>query len=138
VTQPPPVAFAFANEQSNTGAVPPDAAGPDTAAPDTAAPSATERARDNDPLRLDSSTVRVAAALQRELVARLDESGPVHIDGGAVERVDTASLQLLAAFVRDLRAASRPVEWLARSDALERAAQSLGLGRALGFPASEL
>src|ERR1700736_3214740 len=85
----------------------------------------------NSPLRLGSTTLRNVTAFQAELAERLDESGTVQIDAGAVERIDTASLQLLAAFVRDLRADARVVEWVACSAVLRRAAHSLGLAGAL-------
>ena len=86
------------------------------------------------PLRLESSAIRMAAALQNELAARLDESGTVTIDGGSVERIDTATLQLLAAFVRELNEASRTVVWSACSPALRRASNILGLKNALRLP----
>jgi anti-anti-sigma regulatory factor len=83
------------------------------------------------PLRLGSTTLRNVTAFQAELAERLDDSGPVQIDASAVERIDTATLQLLAAFVRDLRADARMVEWTDCSAVLRRAAQSLGLTSAL-------
>ncbi len=85
-------------------------------------------------LVLTSPTIRTINALQTELAERLDESGPLQIDAAAVDRVDTAGLQLLAAFVRDLRAESRQVEWVGCSDALSKAAQALGLHAALCLP----
>jgi len=57
----------------------------------------------------------------------------VQIDGSGVERIDTATLQLLAAFVRDLRTDGRSVEWGECSTVLRRAANSLGLESALGL-----
>ena len=84
-------------------------------------------------LVLTSPTIRTITSLQTELAERLDESGPLQIDGTAVDRVDTAGLQLLAAFVRDLRAEARPVEWIGCCDALKKAAQALGLHTALGL-----
>ena len=85
------------------------------------------------PLVLTSPTIRTINSLQAELAERLDESGNVQIDGTAVDRVDTAGLQLLAAFVRDLEAEARSVEWVGCSVALRRAANALGLGVALGL-----
>ncbi len=82
---------------------------------------------------LTSPTIRTITALQSELAERLDESGGVQIDATAVDRVDTAGLQLLAAFVRDLRAEMRTVEWVGCSDALRKAATALGLEAALGL-----
>src|SRR5690348_2678631 len=73
-------------------------------------------------LVLSSPTIRTITSLQTELAERLDESGPVQIDGTAVDRVDTAGLQLLAAFVRDLRSENRGVEWVGCSEALKKAA----------------
>jgi ABC-type transporter Mla MlaB component len=57
----------------------------------------------------------------------------VRIEAGGMERIDTAALQLIAAFVRDMRAASRTVEWGARSEALDQAIHALGLEAALGL-----
>jgi len=91
----------------------------------------TEVSAGNPPLRLGSMSLRNVTAFQAELAERLDESGTVQIDASGVERIDTATLQLLAAFVRDLRADARLVEWTDCSAALRRAAQALGLTAAL-------
>ncbi len=85
------------------------------------------------PLVLTSPTIRTINSLQTQLAERLDESGTVQIDGTAVDRVDTAGLQLLAAFVRELQAEARSVEWVGCSVGLRRAANALGLGVALGL-----
>jgi phospholipid transport system transporter-binding protein len=78
-------------------------------------------------LVLTSPTIRTINSLQTELAERLDESGVVQIDATAVDRVDTAGLQLLAAFIRDLRAEARQVEWVGCSDSMRKGAQALGL-----------
>lgn len=72
-------------------------------------------------------TVAEADALQAELARRLDEPGGVTVDVSALQRIDTAGLQLLAAFVRDRRTAGRAVEWRGRAAALDTAASLLGL-----------
>jgi phospholipid transport system transporter-binding protein len=95
--------------------------------------SVTPSAASGNALVLTSPTIRTINSLQTELAERLDESGAVQIDCTAVDRVDTAGLQLLAAFVRELRAESRSIEWVGCSDALKKAAQALGLGVALGL-----
>ena len=82
---------------------------------------------------LTSPTIRTINSLQTELAERLDESGNVQLDATAVDRVDTAGLQLLAAFVRDLKTEMRNVEWVGCSDALRKAAAALGLAGALGL-----
>lgn len=90
-----------------------------------------------EPLLLSSPSIRTADALQAQLTERLDESGTVRIDGSTVDRIDTASLQLLAAFVRDLRADARAVEWVGCSFGLWRAADILGLVAALGLSSAK-
>jgi phospholipid transport system transporter-binding protein len=72
-------------------------------------------------------TVAQADALQAQLVRRLEEPQPVIVDVSALERIDTAGLQLLAAFVRDRRTAGRAVEWRGHAAALDCAASLLGL-----------
>ena len=79
-------------------------------------------------------TVAEADALKSELARRLDESGPVTVDVSALQRIDTAGLQLLAAFVRDRRNAGRTVDWRGRASALEAAAGLLGLNDMLELP----
>lgn len=93
----------------------------------------TEISDSTKPLVLTSPTIRTVTSLQAELAERLDESGTVQIDGSAVDRIDTAALQLLAVFVRDLRAEARAVEWVGRSVGLQKAANSLGLSMVLGL-----
>ena len=72
-------------------------------------------------------TVAEADSLKAELARRLTASEPVTVDVSALQRIDTAGLQLLAAFVRDRRNAGRKVEWRGRASALEAAAGLLGL-----------
>ncbi len=98
----------------------------------------TEANSNGTALRLGATTIRTITALQTELAERLDESGNVQIDGGGVERIDTATLQLLAAFVRDLRADARSVEWIGCSAVLRRAANSLGLESALSLASNSI
>lgn len=79
-------------------------------------------------------TVAEAEALKSELARRLDDSAPVTVDVSALQRIDTAGLQLLAAFVRDRRTAGRAVTWRGRASALEAAAGLLGLRDMLELP----
>jgi phospholipid transport system transporter-binding protein len=80
---------------------------------------------------------RMAAqtALLAELLGALDVPA-THLDGRAVERVDTAALQLLTLFRREATARGCAVSWLGASDVLCEAAGVLGLARALDLPAS--
>lgn len=75
------------------------------------------------------------AGLRAALLKRLTEAGKVQIDAGGVERVDTAGLQVLAAFARDRRADGLAVEWLEVPACLTDAATLLDLTSALGLEA---
>ncbi len=92
----------------------------------------------NEMLRLDAAAIRIAVRLRTELLAKVEAQGAIRIDASAVERIDTATLQVLAAFFRDMRQASRKVEWCGSSPALERAASILGLRAAIGLAAGNI
>ena len=72
-------------------------------------------------------TVAEADVFQAQLAGRLQQPEAVTVDVSALQRIDTAGLQLLAAFVRDRRTAGRAVEWRGRAAALDSAASLLGL-----------
>lgn len=74
-----------------------------------------------------------ATALKKSLCALSAQEGSVTLDAGSVERIDTAALQLLAAFVRDRRLAGHAVEWRAVSAAMASAARVLGMSSMLGL-----
>src|SRR4051812_47321966 len=76
-----------------------------------------------------------APALRTTLLKRVSDSGNVQLDASALQRVDTASLQVLAAFARDRRADGLPLEWLGVPACLTDAATLLDLTNALGLPA---
>ena len=82
---------------------------------------------------------RIAAqtAFKQQLIGALDHDAIV-LDGGAVERVDTAALQLLVVFQRELDARQRTPTWQSASPALTEAADVLGLTQILKMPAPEL
>lgn len=81
-------------------------------------------------------TIRDAAQLLGQLLLHIEQSAPVYIDAAQVERVDTAALQLLVAFLHDRKAEERPVVWLDCSEAMVRAARALGLARELALAAA--
>ena len=76
-----------------------------------------------------------AAKLQAALLKRLGDGASVKIDASAVQRVDSAGLQVLAAFARDRRAAGRDIEWVGVPESLADAASLLSLTDALGLSA---
>ena len=76
-----------------------------------------------------------ARHLYSELNAALADAKALVLDASRVQRVDTAALQLLAAFARATHAAGLPLRWHAASAALCEAVALLGLNEALGRPA---
>lgn len=80
-------------------------------------------------------SIKEVAALRESLCAVLGAQEPVSIDASAVERIDTATLQLLYAFVRDRFAADREVVWQGVTGQLSEAARLLGVRDLLNLPA---
>jgi ABC-type transporter Mla MlaB component len=78
-------------------------------------------------------SVKDAAALKSSLCAVANQSVAVTLDTSAVERVDTATMQLLCAFVRDRSARNQSVVWRGVSQALKDAVRLLGVSALLGF-----
>jgi len=73
--------------------------------------------------------------MKTQLIQWLDQAGDVEIDASAVEKIDTAGLQLLVAFKRGLQDTNRGLTWRATAPELHRAAAQLGLSAPLGLPA---
>lgn len=85
-------------------------------------------------LKLEAScTLRDTIDMQFQLLAVDFGESDVRIDGSAVERIDTAGLQLLLAFVRHQSGRGKSVRWTAASPELLRGSQVLGLGDLLGL-----
>jgi len=90
----------------------------------------------SDPFYLNlepSCTLRESADLQFSLVAASGD--PVVVDGSAVERIDTAGLQLLVALARREQDAGRKLQWQAASPVVIKSSARLGLVEALGLGA---
>ncbi len=79
-------------------------------------------------------TIHEAAALRAHLLEQAALPGPYEIDGGAVEHIDTAGLQLVVAFALDCLERSIHYTWTRRSPALEEAIRTLGVGALLESP----
>jgi len=75
------------------------------------------------------------AHLLQELLAALDACA-IELDGRAVARVDTAALQLLTLFKREVDARGVTLNWMGASAALDEAADLLGLAKTLELPAA--
>jgi phospholipid transport system transporter-binding protein len=78
------------------------------------------------------------AALKAELLGALEKDAIVVLDGSRVERVDTAALQLLVLFRRELQARGGTLDWRGASEAMNEAAGLLGLAQILELPAARL
>ena len=85
-----------------------------------AAPRGKSKRRNHLVLKAEC-TLADAGELKSALCALLPQ------DGTAVERIDTAALQLLAAFVRDRRLAGAALQWQSASPAVHSAARLLGM-----------
>lgn len=88
------------------------------------------------PVRLAAEClIHDAPALKQQLLARMEDSGTVVLDASAVQRIDTAALQLIGAFVRDRAGRGLGIRWHAASPAFAAAARLLGLEGLLQMPA---
>jgi ABC-type transporter Mla MlaB component len=83
-----------------------------------------------------NSTVKDAAGLKDALLHVLDEPAAVTIDARSVERIDTAIMQLLCAFVRDRAERNLAVTWSATPQPFLDAVRLLGVGSMLALPAN--
>jgi len=79
-------------------------------------------------------TVADAGSLKAGLAKLLDDSGVVTLDVSAVQRIDTAGLQVITTFVRERESHGRQVEWRGTAPALAAAAKLLGLSAFLKLP----
>jgi len=81
-------------------------------------------------------TVSDASTLKTSLGKLLEDSGAVTLDISAVQRIDTAGLQVIATFVRERESQGRQVLWRGSAPALSAAVKLLGLSGLLRLPAS--
>jgi ABC-type transporter Mla MlaB component len=73
------------------------------------------------------------AELRAALAPHFDDAGPIALAGDRVDRVHTAGLQLLHAFIRDRASAGRATTITLASPALVDAARVLALAASLGL-----
>lgn len=78
--------------------------------------------------------IEACLELKEMLACHLD-APEVELDAGAVERVHTASVQVLVAWLRARAAAGHLTGWRVCSEALRSAAGTLGLAAILGLDA---
>ena len=71
--------------------------------------------------------INSAASLHGEIRAALTSAAPLQLDASAVERIDTAALQVFAALFNDTHAAHDRVVWQTPTQTLIDTARLLGL-----------
>jgi anti-anti-sigma regulatory factor len=82
-----------------------------------------------------SCTIQEAEAVRAHLLAQAALPGPYEIDGGSVELVDTAGIQLIVAFALDCLEKGVAYKWIGRSATLDKAIELLGVSPLLEYPA---
>jgi anti-anti-sigma regulatory factor len=80
--------------------------------------------------------IRDVAELHQRLLTAARHQHRVTIDASSVERVDTAILQVLTAFVIERKQQGKPVEWKLPSEVFYQAAVIIDLARHLDLPPS--
>ena len=81
-------------------------------------------------------TLAEAEGLKLRLLGFVKSVSPVTIDVSTVRRIDTATMQLVAAFVRDRAASALPTQLLSPSPSFADGARLLGLQTLFDSPAS--
>ena len=81
-----------------------------------------------------SCTIHQVQELRAHMVEQSAHPGPFEIDGGSVQQVDTAGVQLVVAFALDCLERGIPYNWKARSQVLDEAVRVLGVGALLESP----
>jgi len=81
-------------------------------------------------------TIADIAPLKASLAGLLEHPSAVTLDVAAIQRIDTASMQLVAAFVRERESHGHQVEWRGSAPVFGSAARLLGLAAMLHLPDS--
>lgn len=79
----------------------------------------------------DSLTIREVSELLGDITSALDLGGTVVVDGGEVESIDGAGLQLLCAVMKSAQEKGVEISWQATSECLKEGAIQLGLDQYL-------
>lgn len=105
-----------------------------TFAANSSAPAAGEKPVSGRVVLGAACTIHEAQALRAHLLETATHPGPYEIDGGGVEQIDTAGVQLVVAFALDCLERNIHYVWKARSPVLEEAIHVLGVGALLESP----
>jgi phospholipid transport system transporter-binding protein len=74
-----------------------------------------------------------SSELKKQLDKVFRRKSPFELDGSAIERVDTAALQVLLAFARESHNRKKELGWSEVSEPLMNASTLLGISRELGI-----
>lgn len=81
-----------------------------------------------------SCTIKDAETLKAHLLEQLERAGPCEIEGGNVQHVDTAGVQLVLAFALECLERNLQYVWKSRSPVFEDAVRIIGVGPLLEYP----
>jgi len=79
-------------------------------------------------------TIRQIQVLRAHMLEQAALPGPYEIDGGQVQEIDTAGVQLVVAFALDCLERGISYSWKGRSPALDEAVRVLGVAALLESP----
>lgn len=79
-------------------------------------------------------TIHEIQALRAHMIEQAALPGPFEIDGGHVQQIDTAGVQLVVAFALDCLERGIPYSWKSRSAAFDEAVRVLGVAALLESP----
>ena len=85
----------------------------------------------------DDLGIEAATDLKQHLAPHVAQPGPLALDAGDVQRVHTASLQVLCSFVRQRRQAGLATDFSAVSQSFSDAARLLGVAPQLGLTTTD-
>lgn len=85
----------------------------------------------------DDLGIETSADLKQKLAPFVGQQGLLTLDAGQVQRIHTASVQVLCAFVEARRQAGHATEFDGCNDIFKEAARLLGVTQALGLTACE-
>ncbi len=81
----------------------------------------------------DSLTISHATELHQKILAALEDSSEIKLNATAIEKVDTAGLQVIVALSNELKKMDGTMLWDKPSEALVQAAATLGLTSHMAF-----
>ncbi len=82
-------------------------------------------------------TIALAAETFQRLMGQVEKGRDIALEGGGVQRIDAAGVQLLLVVQQALKEARNTLRWVTVSDALRESVNLLGLADQLALPAEQ-